>query len=102
MSNTQNRIEELEDPTFMQWKMLSENHIKDAIRQISKEKAVEHPQSISWPIIAFGRMLEAHRVYKTKDYDYKKDQLLKFMHKQDTHRHITLGEYIPNLVSFLK
>ena len=96
------RIEELEDPTFMQWKMLPEVHIKNAIRQISKERTVEHPQSISWPIIAFGRMLEAHRVYRTKDHDYKKDQLLKFMHKQDAHRHIKLGDYIPNLTSFLK
>jgi len=96
------RVEELEDPTFMQWKMLPEEHIKDVIKQLVKEKSIAHPQSISWPIIAFSKMLEANKVYRTKDHDYKKDQLLKFMHKQDAHRHIKLGDYIPNLTSFLK
>jgi len=96
------RLEELDDPTFMQWKMLPEEHIKDAIKQLSKERTANHPQSISWPIIAIGKMLEVHRMYRTEDYNYKKDQLLKFMHKQDAHRHIKLGDYIPKLVPFLK
>lgn len=95
------RIEELEDPTFMQWKMLPEEHIKDIVRQISKETS-SHPQTIAWPIISFAKMLQAQSVYRTENYDYKKDQLLKFMHKQDAHRHIKLGDYIPKLVSFLK
>ena len=95
-------IEELENPVFMQWKMLPEDYIKDVIKQLVKEKSFNHPQSVSWPIIAFSKMLEANKVYRTKDHNYKKDQLLKFMHKQDAHRHIKLGDYIPNLVSFLK
>tara|TARA_B110000858_G_scaffold124258_1_gene141697 strand:+ start:1253 stop:2500 length:1248 start_codon:yes stop_codon:yes gene_type:complete len=96
------RVEELDDPTFMQWKMLPEDHVKNVIKEIAKERSANHPQSISWPIIAFGRMLQAHKVYRTEDYNYKKDQLLKFMHKQDTHRHIKLADYIPNLVDFLQ
>mgnify|MGYP000294733228 FL=1 len=95
-------IEELENPIFMQWKMLPEEHIKDVIKQLAKEKSVNHPQSISWPMIAFGRMLEANKVYRTTDHNYKKEQLLKFMHKQDAHRHIKLADYIPNLVDFLQ
>ena len=91
------RIKELEDPTFMQWKMLPEEHIKNTVRQLYKERSMNHPQNISWPIIGFGKMLEANKVYRTEDYGYKKDQLLKFMHKQDAHRHIKLGDYIPDL-----
>ncbi len=96
------RIEELEDPRFMHWKMLPVQHVKNAIKQIAKETKLDHPQSVKWPIMAFGRMLDGHKVYKSGDYSYQKDQLLQFMQKQDAHRRIELGDYIPELVPFLK
>lgn len=95
-------IEELEDPTFMQWKMLPAEYVKAVIKQIAKERDQGHGQSISWSMIAVGKMLRAHRIYSTEDYTYKKDQLLKFMLKQDSHRSIRLADYIPELVDFLK
>lgn len=96
------RIEELEDPTFMHWKMLPGGHVKEVIKQITKEKDAKHDDLVMWPIIAFAQMLQAHKTYRTGDYEYKKDQLLKFMHKQDQHRNILLENYIPELTGFFK
>ena len=95
-------IEELEDPTFMQWKMLPAEHVKAVIKQITKELDQGHGQLIRWPIISFSKMLRAHRIYNTEDYTYKKDQLLRFMQKQDSHRRIQLTDYIPQLEDFLR
>jgi organic radical activating enzyme len=96
------RIDELEYPKFMHWKMLPEEHIKKAIYQLSEEKNAGHDEIVMWDITSFAKTLKAHRVHREEDYNYQKDQLLKFMHKQDAHRRIKLGDYIPNLTSFLK
>ena len=95
-------IEELEDPVFMQWGMLPEDHIKEAVKNVAREVKQENGKATNWSIIAFAKMLDAYKSYRNKDYGYQKGQLRAFMNKQDQHRRITLGDYIPKLVQFLR
>ena len=94
------RIEELLDPTFMQWGMLPADYIKDVIRNIAKTEKQVQDKATKWPIIAFAKILGAFTLYKTKDHVYQKDQLVAFMNKQDQHRRIHIQDYIPELVDF--
>ena len=86
----------------MQWGMLPEDHIKEAIKNVAREVKQENGKATNWSIIAFAKMLGAYKSYRNKDYDYQKSQLRAFMNKQDQHRRITLGDYIPKLVEFLR
>ena len=95
-------IEELEDPVFMQWGMLPEDHIKEAVKNVAREVKQENGKATNWSIIAFAKMLGAYKSYRNKDYGYQKGQLRAFMNKQDQHRRITLCDYIPKLVQFLR
>lgn len=92
-------IEHLEYPKFMAWSVLPSSYIKQIVKHVIRaEKECDDPL-MKWGLIEFMRQL---KTYKSKDCTAEKEQLRSFMHQQDTHRGIKLGDYIPNLVQFLE
>ena len=95
-------IEELEDPKFMHWSLLPEQHIKKIIKVIALEKKANSHTMIEWGMIAVAKMLLSFN--KQRDHDKSKlmEQLKNFTSTQDKHRGIDLGNYIPELASFFR
>ncbi len=91
------KIEEVREPRFMRWGMLSPVEVKKVTKQIATELRANHDQKVRWPIIALSRLMNAYKEYKTEDFDIEKLRLREFTEKQDKHRGIDLKDYVPEV-----
>jgi molybdenum cofactor biosynthesis enzyme MoaA len=95
-------IQELQEPRFMQWGMLPQDKVKKVIGRITEELKKDTDGTKSFALTNLLHIIKAYKKYVKKDYKKLKDQLIEFTTKQDSHRGISLEDYIPELVDFFK
>lgn len=96
------KIEEVREPTFMRWGMLSSNEVKKVVQQIAEELQNKPDMKTKWPMISLSRTMKAYKEYRQEDFSNKLEQLQEFTEKQDKHRGIELKDYIPELLHLFK